>query len=117
MNSIDLDKLLQHLSEISDLTFSGNPDLVTDLSWPKTPSVPLDSSDEREVSWPKIPSVPLDGYHERESEGRRLFLMKKAAGGLMQTARFRQFDTSTGALGARDAESRRVRRAQCCVDN
>jgi hypothetical protein len=28
MNSIDLDKLLQHLSEISDLTFSGNPDLA-----------------------------------------------------------------------------------------
>jgi hypothetical protein len=48
------------------------------------------------VSWPKIPSVAPDGYHERESEGRRLFLMKKAAGGLMQTARFRQFDASFG---------------------
>jgi hypothetical protein len=41
------------------------------------------------LSWPKISSIPLDGYHERESEGRRLFLMKNAAGGLMQTARSR----------------------------
>jgi hypothetical protein len=42
-----------------------------------------------EVFWPKTPSIPLDGYHERESEGRRLFMMKNAAGGLMQTARSR----------------------------
>jgi hypothetical protein len=43
----------------------------------------------RHLSWPKIPSVPLDSSDKRESEGRRLFLMKNAAGGLMQTARSR----------------------------
>jgi hypothetical protein len=36
------------------------------------------------VSWPKTPSVAADSYDERESECCRLFVMDKAAGGLMQ---------------------------------
>jgi hypothetical protein len=43
-----------------------------------------------------MPSVAPDGYHEHESDCRWLLVVKKAAGGLMQTARFRQFDASFG---------------------
>ena len=47
-----------------------------------TPDLPL--------SWPKTPSVPPDSCDERESECRRLFVVKKSAREVARTSRYRR---------------------------
>jgi hypothetical protein len=52
------------------------------------PPVYSEFSEPARLSWPKTPSIPLDGYDERESECRQLFVVERAARELIRMARF-----------------------------
>jgi hypothetical protein len=83
---------------LSDLDGDGDLDAVVgngpdNVDYPEEPNR-VWLNDGAGLSWPKTPSVPLDGYHERESECQRSFLVEKTAGGLMQMIHFRRLEVN-----------------------